>query len=423
MHSFCSAGCSVMFLGEKGFLGAIHETAGYVVHQGEKISNGLIIVVSYLQSARKVSLNNKFLPPEIINQIDEVTSKLDASKDLPHLTTISMADSLSEILKHEHNSDLYQYYHASSSSSWILIFGYWLENMGVYVSNLRACMIIIFLSIIIIIKTNDQRLQIHDHRVDYHDARVYLVRLMADTCTAVDEWVQNPTAGSAIKELLPCVDREFGKNIKDASKAVSNGINDLLNLDVSLVANNNDIPPQVVGLYYNQSGPSLPTVCDPHKAENNKKTCGEGQVAVGNATQEWRKFVCHLSSSGICSTQGRLTPDLYKQMSSAASISYVLSCYVPFLASLVDCSTIWEILNYMHQHYCPGLRKHSQEVYIGLLLATISVMFCLISWVFYGKERRDRKYTKGTDMVQAETTKGTDTVQAETTHEDPDAEE
>ncbi|KAE8674064.1 hypothetical protein F3Y22_tig00111769pilonHSYRG00339 [Hibiscus syriacus] len=351
------AGCGVMFLGEKRFLGALREAAGYVVHQGETISNGLIIVVNYLQLARNVSLNNKFLPPEIINQIDKVTSTLDESKDLPHLTMIRMADSLFEILKHEHSSDLYHYYHASSSISWILIFGCWLANMGLY---------------------------IRDHRVGLSRLSrlscAVLFLLSTNTCTMVDEWVQNPMAGSAIKELLPCVDREFGKNIKDVSKSVSNGINDLLNLDVSLVANNNDIPPHAVGLYYNQSGPSLPTVCDPYKAENNKQACGEGQVAVGNATQKWSKFVCHVSSSGICSAQWRLTPDLYKQMSSAANISYVLSRYVPFLASLVDCSTIWEILNYMHQHYCLGLRKHSQEVYIGLLVTTISVMFCLVSW-------------------------------------------
>ncbi|XP_038999708.1 uncharacterized protein LOC120125330 [Hibiscus syriacus] len=89
-----------MFWGEKRFLRAVREAAGYVVRQGETISNGLIIVVNYLQSARNVSLNNKFLPPDIINQIDEVTSKLDESKDLPHLTTIRMANSLSEILEH-----------------------------------------------------------------------------------------------------------------------------------------------------------------------------------------------------------------------------------------------------------------------------------------------------------------------------------
>ncbi|KAE8705091.1 Detected protein of unknown function [Hibiscus syriacus] len=398
------SGCGVMFWGEKRFLRAVREAAGYVVRQGETISNGLIIVVNYLQSARNVSLNNKFLPPDIINQIDEVTSKLDESKDLPHLTTIRMANSLSEILEHVNTALI-------SNTCTILL----VALLGFLFSALGwQTWVYIFVIIGWIIMT--LALILCGAFLAFHN-------LMADTCTAVDEWVQNPMAGSAIKELLPCVDREFGKNIKDASKSVSNGINDLLNLDISVVANNNDIPPQVVGLYYNQSGPSLPTVCDPYKAENDKQACDEGQVAVGNATQEWSKFVCHVSSSGICSTQGRLTPDLYKQMSSAANISYVLSCYVPFLASLVDCSTIWEILNYMHQHYCPGLRKHSQQVYIGLLVATISVMFCLISWVFYGKERQDRKHTKRNDKIQAETIKGINTVQAETTNETPDAKE
>ncbi|GMI93914.1 hypothetical protein like AT2G12400 [Hibiscus trionum] len=394
------SGCSVMFVEEKSFLGEVYEAANYVVRQGETISNGLISVFGYLQSAKNVSLNNKFLPPEIITQIDKVTSQVDANKDFPHLTTKHIADSLSKILKHVNIAlisittimllvaFLGFLFSALGWQTWVYIF----VIIGWIVTALAFVLCGAFLA--------------------FHN-------LMADTCTAVDEWVQNPMADSAIKELLPCVDREFGETITDATELVSDGINDMLNYHVSLVANANNIPEQAIGLYYNQSGPSLPTICDPYKVENNKQACREGQVALGNATQEWNKSVCQVSPAGICSTQGRLTPDLYRQMSSAANISYVLSCYGPFLASLVDCSVIWEILNYMHQHYCPGLRKHSERVYIGLLVATVSVMLCLISWVFYGRERRDRKHTKRIDKMHAETTKGIDTVHAEITNETP----
>ncbi|KAK8664144.1 hypothetical protein V6N13_083944 [Hibiscus sabdariffa] len=398
------SGCSAMFIGEKRFLGAVNEATKYVVLQGETISNGLISVFGYLQSAKNVSLNNKFLPPEIITQIDMVTSQLDANKDLPHLTTKRMADSLSKILKRVNIALI------SITTTMLLVafLGFLFSAIG------WQTWVYIFVIIGWIITT--LAFVLCGAFLAFHN-------LMADTCTAVDEWVQNPMAGSAIKELLPCVDREFGETITDAAELVSDGINDLLNHHVSLVSNANNLPPLAIGLYYNQSGPSLPTICDPYKVEKTKQACGQGQVALGNATKEWYKFVCQVSPAGICSTPGRLTPYLYMQMSSAANISYALFSYGPFLASLLDCSMIRAILNYMHQHYCPGLRKYSRWVYIGLLVATISVMFCLISWVFYGRERRDRKYTKRIDKMNAGTTTGVDTVHAEITNENPASKE
>lgn len=110
---------------------------------------------------------------------------------------------------------------------------------------------------------------------------------MADTCIAVDEWVQNPMAGSAIKSLLPCVDSEFGKNVTYASKVVTSGIDNLLNHHVSLIANAN-LPPEAKPLYYNQSGPPVPVICDPYMVEQTKQ-CGEGAVALGNAIQVLKK--------------------------------------------------------------------------------------------------------------------------------------
>ncbi|KAK8618967.1 hypothetical protein V6N13_132941 [Hibiscus sabdariffa] len=376
------AGCIVMFDGEKRFVGTVYVASNYIVDQGRRISDGLTSVCEYLKSARNITLDNKFLPTDIISHIDTATSQLDANKDTPYLTTKRAADTLSKILK-QVNIALIS---ITTTMLLVVFLGFLFSTLG------WQTLVYIFVIIGWIITT--LTFVLCGAFLAFHN-------LMTDTCTAVDEWVQNPMAGSAIKELLPCVDKEFGKDVTETSKSVSNGLNNLLNFHISLVANADNIPPQAVGLYYNQSGPLLHTICDPYNAGNSaKQVCGEGEVASGNATQEWSKSVCQVSPAGICRTQGRLTPDLYRKMSSAANISYGLSNFVPFVASLVDCSLIWEILNYMHQHHCPGLTKHSRRVYIGLFVATISVMFCLVSWVFYGRERQDRKKTESS----AETT-------------------
>ncbi|XP_022720760.1 uncharacterized protein LOC111278368 [Durio zibethinus] len=225
---------------------------------------------------------------------------------------------------------------------------------------------------------------------------IFLVfhNVVADTCVAMNEWVQNPMANSAMKELLPCWDREFGQNVLDASRSVATGLNGILNQYIVLVANNDTLPSQAVPLYHNQSGPLVPVICDPYTNANTQQGCGDGQVALSNATEEWKKYVCQVSAAGICNTAGRLTPDIYNQMSSAVNVSFGLYNYGPFLASVVDCTVIRDTFKDITENHCPGLRKYSQWVYIGLVTATGSIMFSLIFWVLYARERRHRKYTK-----------------------------
>ncbi|MBA0817434.1 hypothetical protein Gohar_021842, partial [Gossypium harknessii] len=91
-------GCGIMYDGEARFLETVYEAAKYIVNQAKKVSNGLTNVYLYLYSAKSVSLNQQFLPPEIITQIDTVTSQLNASKDLPYNTSASILDSLPKVL-------------------------------------------------------------------------------------------------------------------------------------------------------------------------------------------------------------------------------------------------------------------------------------------------------------------------------------
>lgn len=108
---------------------------------------------------------------------------------------------------------------------------------------------------------------------------------MADTCVAMNEWVENPMADSAMKEILPCWDKQLGENILDASKSVTTNFNGIMNQYIVFVANNDTLPPQAVPLYYNQSGPLIPLICDPYTKGDTQQSCGDGQVTLSNARE------------------------------------------------------------------------------------------------------------------------------------------
>jgi hypothetical protein len=109
--------------------------------------------------------------------------------------------------------------------------------------------------------------------------------------------------------------------------------------------------------------------------------------------QVWKKYTCQVSS-GICTTPGRLTPSLYNQMESAVNLSYGLNRYGPFLVNLEDCTFVRETFTKINHSYCPGLRRYTQWIYVGLVIVSAAVMLSLIFWVIYARERRHRVYTK-----------------------------
>lgn len=216
----------------------------------------------------------------------------------------------------------------------------------------------------------------------------------ADSCDAMNQWVENPTAHTALDDILPCVDNATARETSTKTKEVTVQLINVINQVIRNVTNGN-FPPNYAPLYFNQSGPLMPSLCNPFNPDFTNRTCDPNEVPLSEATHEYSKFVCqHSSSSEMCTTTGRLTPDSFKQMSAGIELSYSLYLYGPFLVDLQDCTFVRHTFTDISQDHCPGLRRYLNWIYIGLLMVSLAVMFSLVFWVVYGRERRHRLYTK-----------------------------
>ncbi|GAB2261770.1 hypothetical protein Droror1_Dr00002767 [Drosera rotundifolia] len=221
-----------------------------------------------------------------------------------------------------------------------------------------------------------------------------LHNVTADTCVAMNQWVQNPTSHTALDDILPCVDNATSQETLTRSKEVTSQLVDLTNLFISNVSDVN-FSPSFALFYYNQSGPLLPTLCNPFHHDLTPRNCSHGEVDLNNATQVWKNYVCDVSTTtGYCITTGRLTPKYYSQVAAAVNVSYGLYNYGPFLIDLQDCTFARQTFTDIYQNHCPGLRRFSKWVYVGLFTVSMSVMLSLLFWVIYGRERKHRVYTK-----------------------------
>lgn len=103
---------------------------------------------------------------------------------------------------------------------------------------------------------------------------------MGDTCVAMDQWVNNPTAHTALDDIIPCVDADTAQESLSQSKEVTFQMVGLVNGVLSNVSNANLSPGT-----YNQSGPLVPLLCNPYNPDKTDRKCAAGEVDLSNATQ------------------------------------------------------------------------------------------------------------------------------------------
>lgn len=112
----------------------------------------------------------------------------------------------------------------------------------------------------------------------------------------MDEWVQNPTSHTALDEILPCVDNATAQQTLLQSRDVTSQLVLLVDKVINGVTNRNH-PPQAGAVYYNQSGPLMPVLCNPYNTDLTVRQCGPNEVALDNATQVRHFFMTSIQTS------------------------------------------------------------------------------------------------------------------------------
>ncbi|KAL9445614.1 hypothetical protein AB3S75_018584 [Citrus x aurantiifolia] len=332
-------GCIVLYTGQGKFHSSTLDTLNYVVKQAHITSESLQNVSDYLAAAKTIGVNSVTLAPDVQSNIDKIDRKINSSA-----TTLSyQTKKNSKDIKDALDSVGLALIIVAAVMLFLAFLGFLFSVFGL------QCLVyfLVILGWILVAGT-------------FILCGIFLLlhNVVADTCVSMDEWVKNPTAHTALDDILPCVDNATAQETLKQTKTVTNQLVSVVDRIIINVVNRN-FPPQAGIVYYNQSGPLLPVLCNPFNSDLTNRQCVAGEVDFSNATEVWKNYICQPSSSGICKTPGRLTPTLHNQMASAVNVSYALYRYGPFLVNLQD-----------------------------------SVMLSLIFWVIYARERRHRVYTK-----------------------------
>ncbi|PRQ40879.1 hypothetical protein RchiOBHm_Chr4g0440851 [Rosa chinensis] len=372
----CAAtvGCILLSVGQAEFHEEVLHTLNFVVNQSDYTVQTLRNVTEYLSLAKDINVAQVFLPTDVMDSIDKLNVDLNTA-----------ADTLTE--KTSENSDKVKKVFSIVRSVLIAVAAVmlFLAVIGLLLSVLRhqhAIHIFIVSGWLLVAIT-----------FILCGAFVILNNAVSDTCMAMEEWVENPHAETALSNVLPCVDQKTTNQTLSQSKRIINDMVTVVNTFIYTYANT--YPSHSDPYYYNQSGPMMPALCYPYDSELRDTQCGDQQVSITNASLVWQNYTCEVSASGMCITPGRVKPEIYTQLVAAVNESYALQHYTPPLLSLQDCNFVRDTFRTITSSYCPPLDHYLKIVNAGLALISVGVLLCLLLWVLYAnRPQREEAFVK-----------------------------
>ncbi|XP_010525940.1 PREDICTED: uncharacterized protein LOC104803645 [Tarenaya hassleriana] len=372
-------GCVLLYSGQLKFHESTTKALDYVIGEADSTVSQLRSISDYLASAKQTGVDQVFLPAAVQTDIDQIGGRLNSFATTISKKTTDNSDDIRDFL----NSVRVALIVVSALMLALTFLGLLASILGMHI----LVYTLVILGWILVTAT-----------FILSGTFLLLHNATSDTCVAMAEWVQSPLAHTALDEILPCSDNATAQDTLTRSKEVTCQLVDLVNEVITNVSNIN-FAPNFVPMYYNQSGPLLPLLCNPFHHDLTDRVCSPGEVDLNNATQAWSNYVCQVNPNGICTTTGRLTPVLYGQMASEVNISKGLVNDAPFLTQLQDCSYARQTFTDITGEHCPALRRYSRWIYLGLMTASTAMMLSLVFWVIYVRERRHRTRPKEGELV------------------------
>ncbi|XP_039841897.1 uncharacterized protein LOC120702239 [Panicum virgatum] len=369
-------GCTVLYDGQRKFSGSTTATLDYVVSQADGAAATMRDFTGLLETAKGAGGGVASLPPDVARTIDDVARRVDAASDELAGRTASNSRRIRSAL-----DTIKKVLIGVAAVMLVLVFLGFVFSLTGFKSLVYT---VVFLGWIIITAT-----------LILSGTFLLLHNVIGDTCVAMDEWVVQPQGHTALDDILPCADAAVTAEALRRSEEVNYQLVAKLNELVSNVSNRNVLPQAGPPLYYNQSGPPVPLLCNPYNADLSGRRCAAGEVTADNAQQVWQRFVCRTaaapgSGSELCATVGRLTPPMLSQMLTVASVSDGLRRQAPALRDLASCATVRRAFQTISERGCPPLRRDSSRVYQALLAASVAAMLAAAAWLAHSRERRRR---------------------------------
>ncbi|KAG4170485.1 hypothetical protein ERO13_A12G149800v2 [Gossypium hirsutum] len=280
-------GCILLSVRQDEFHGKVLHTLKYVVNQSDytlQILNNLFPPSNVMTDIDKLNIDLNAIADTLIEKTDENAVKirrvfnvrLALISVVAVMLILALLGLLLSVLGHQHNI------HIFIVSGWLLV-----------ATTFILCGVFILLN-----------------------------NAISNTCLAMEEWVENPHAKTALSNILSYVDQRTTNHTLTQSKQVINSLVKVVNTYIYTFANSNPSP------------------------DDNRCQCESNEVSIANASL--------------------ITPDRFMQLVAAVNESFAFEHYTPLLLCLQNCDFVRDMLQKIGSNYYHPLEHYLKIVNAGL---------------------------------------------------------
>ncbi|TYH96386.1 hypothetical protein ES332_A12G173700v1 [Gossypium tomentosum] len=289
--SAAAIGCILLSVRQDEFHGKVLHTLKYVVNQSDytlQILNNLFPPSNVMTDIDKLNIDLNAIADTLIEKTDENAVKirrvfnvrLALISVVAVMLILALLGLLLSVLGHQHNI------HIFIVSGWLLV-----------ATTFILCGVFILLN-----------------------------NAISNTCLAMEEWVENPHAKTALSNILSYVDQRTTNHTLTQSKQVINSLVKVVNTYIYTFANSNPSP------------------------DDNHCQCESNEVSIANASL--------------------ITPDRFMQLVAAVNESFAFEHYTPLLLCLQNCDFVRDMLQKIGSNY-----YHPLEHYLKIVDTIVKLLF------------------------------------------------
>ncbi|XP_071730887.1 uncharacterized protein [Rutidosis leptorrhynchoides] len=215
----------------------------------------------------------------------------------------------------------------------------------------------------------------------FFGAYFFLSRFAGDTCTALEDFQQDPYNNS-LSSILPCDELLSAESaLTDVSAGVFNLVTQI-NANISRIQQDSSF-----GVCNPFSGPP-----EYNYQPNN---CSENDIKIGDIPELLRLITCVDPVNGVCNGGIPISGnDFRTAVAYTSSIQILLNSY-PGMESLLHCQTVKDAFSEIVENHCKPVKRDVKIVWAGLLFLSIVMVFLVLTWTVEAYLERNYRFSDG----------------------------
>ncbi|KAI8028816.1 hypothetical protein LOK49_LG01G03158 [Camellia lanceoleosa] len=228
------------------------------------------------------------------------------------------------------------------------------------------------------------------HKNEHTISKAIQLSFADDTCSALENFEQNPQNNS-LSSILPCANSSsFEKVFKDIGYTVHTSITEL-NSKITQLNEFLRLDEQ------NDNFSEVQKICDPFPAATNysyaPEKCPKDAIPIGDLAGVLSRFTCYPDNTGNCEHNRRFIPESTYVIARACSIALQdLINIFPDLLNLVQCSFLKDTFSNVVLHQCKPFRASTRKLWISLLSLSVVMVVLVLLWVAKAYQDRGRSF-------------------------------